>query len=644
MVCHQMCTPKTKMQYFGLVGGELGVVSKVDPLGPRPTSLELWRVAAMPTGTGFKRRLLQRPTRETQSGSKTPATAEADATDAHGVDATVRAEGSLHSTRLNNINTETRLLGSRSSTRNRRGELFTAENPPVTKPVEGPEPPAWLESRSGLLCEPSEGGGPSAASLASVGACHGGSTPASEWTSPGVQVFDTNSCSTTGSGGGGVLGDGDDESSAFALSFTSVPWEVSDDEGSEGPQSASVSLGASNLRPTKGAGERQAVKAVRATPKPAARKKARYRRRKRGRLQARSGGGGVEITAAPVAQPFSKTDVSPPDRSRREEGGDMAQQPIKDNINSGNDIGKPQPELYDVWIPQRFFQGKGLPTLKRVRGGVEPQPQRSSRSRATQGAADNKIEGDTPTAKPPTQGVDSFSRDRHHLSFRQQQQKQIPTTEKRSAVHYVGGPEDLMIEHSSPPPHVLVRAGSTGAGTTSAHPADGERPVVSFASVPNDAKEAVVEAKHWSVGGDDYDDDDRGDSFGGRSVLVDDAAAVTPDGGGSIAGWQQQEEGEQEREQEREQEDQEKEQDDDEYFDYAKRFSWQTAAEVVKQAEAEAEAWSEEERRRRQRASGDDSHGGGVTEVSGLFYRGYQARSLPRRTPTRAAVFARPSV
>lgn len=581
------------MQYFGLVGGELGVVSKVDPLETRPACPELWRVAAVPTGTGWP---------------NTSVTAEAESADADGVGAALRAGGGLLSTPRNSNSPGSTLLDSRRSTRNRRGELFTAAGTPVTKPVEGPEPPAWLESRSGLLREPPEGGVPSAASLASVGACHGGSTTVSAWTSPGVQVLDSKSCSLAGSSGGGssgggVLGGGDDESSAFALSFTSAPWTVSDDEASEG-------AGASNLGPIKGAGERRAAKLVRAIPKPAVRKKASYRRRKRGRLPARSGGGGDSgggdmTQVPPAAQRSSKTDAAlVPGGNQRERERDAAQHPTDDSINSGADGGgavrKPQPELYDVWIPQRVFQGKGLPTLKRVKGGVEPHPQRSPRSKATQAAGEKKLEGDnSPTAKPPNHGVDSPSGDRHQLASGQpRQRKQIlPAPDKRCAVHYVGEPGDFAKEHAAPPPQAL------GDGTTSAHAAHGERAaIVSFAGATHDTEgnEVEVEAKAWSVGGDDGDDDDRGGSFwgddtrGGKSVLVGDAAAVAArrDGGGSIVRWQEQE-GEQERG--------EREQDDDEYFDYAKIFSWQTAAEVVKQAEAETH--------------GGGHQDGGVTEV-----------------------------
>lgn len=557
----------SNMKYFGMVGGKLGVMSKVDPLRPRSTSPELWRAAAVPAGTGW---------------SKVVTATEYDADDADDIGASMRAAGGFRSTRPNNNSPGTSLLGSRSSTRNRRGELFTAEPPPATKPVEGPEPPAWLGSRSGLLCEPSEGGGPSATSLASGEACHSGSAPGSEWTSPGA----------------GVVCDGDDQSSAFALSFTGSPREVSDDNGSEGAQ-------AGNFWSIRGAGERQAAKAVRATPKPGVRTKSRRRHRKRGRLKARSGrgggGGGGEITAPSTARPRSKCDVSSPEGIPRERELDMAQDPIDDSINSHSGVRRPQPELYDVWIPQHFFQGNGLPTLTRVRGLVEPQPRRPSRSKPTQAAVDKKSDGDTLAAKPPNQGVVAL----------RQHREQNPEANKSCAIHYVGGPEDFLKGDTAPPQQTLVRAGSAGDGTASTYPVDSERQIASFAGVTDGPKEAPAEATHWSVRGDDGndDDDERGARFRSddtRCALVGDAAAVAPDGGGSIVGWE-------------EQEGREKEQDDEEYFDYAKRFSWQTAAEVVTKAEAEAEAWSKEEQQRKQRISGHGCGDGSVSEVGGVF-------------------------
>lgn len=607
-------------------------MSKAGPLGPRPTKLELWREAAMPAGTGPERGSPQRPNRETQGWSKTGATAEADAADAGGVDPTVRAGGGLRSAPLNtNNNAGTSLLDSRSSTQNRRGELFTAEKPPVTKSMEGPEPPAWLKSRVGLLCE----GGPSAVSLASVGACRGESASASEWSSPGAQ----NNGWSTMSSGGAVLGGGNDESSALALGFTRVPWAISD-EGSEGAQSArSVSLDASDSRPIKGAVERHAADAMRATRKPKVRK-ARYHRRKRGRLQPRNGGGGGrETTAAPTAQPFSKTDVPLLRGDRVERGRGMAQHPTDDDVSNSSGTRKPQPELYDVWIPQHYFQGKGLPMLKRVRGEVELQPQRSSRPKATKATGENKTEGEAPTEKPPNQGVDSFSRDRHHLALRQQQQKHAAATDKRCAIHYVGGPEDFVKDDAAPQPQAPLRAGSPGAGTTSTCPADGERLGAFFTDFADDSEEVAAEEKPWSVVDDDDDDDfNRGGGFwnddirGGTSVLVDDAAVVATDGGGGFVGGEQDE-------QDGEQAGRASGQDDDEYFDYAKRFSWRTAAEVVKQAETEAEGWLEEERRGRQRGIGNGCRNSGATEVSRGFTSSCQARILLIRTPIRFDMF-----
>eukprot|EP00752_Nemacystus_decipiens_P008999 g8034.t1 len=577
--------PGYTTKYFGLVDGELGVMSKVDHLEPRATSSDWWRAAAIPIGTGW---------------SNICGTVEAFTAHADGVGATARAGRDLRSSSPKCNNPGTSLLGSRSSHRNRRGELFTAEKPPATKPVEGPEPPAWLESRVGLLRDPSEGGGPSAASLASVGECHGGSKPASEWTSPDPQVLHSKSCSTVGSGSGTLEGWGD-ESSAFALSFTSAPWAVSDDEGCDGTR-------ARNSGPIKSARERRVEKAARPTLKPGLRKKAKHRGRKRGRLQARSGGGCENVTDVSADRLLSKTDAYPPEGNQRGRERDSAHGVVDDKINIGDGIRKPQPELYDVWIPQKCFQGKGLPTLKRVKGVMEPQPQVSSRPRGTQAMASTGNEEDNPSARPPNQGVVSLSRERGHHASRQQQ-KQPPETDKYYAVHYVGGPEDFTKDGAASPPQVPARAGLSGPGTKSACPADGERPAVSVAGVTHDTPENELEGevKPLRVGGDDDDDDeDRDGSLWsdntrcGESALVGDTAAA----GGSIVGWQQQEGRHEGREKGLDD-------DDDENFDYAKRFSWQTAAEAVKLAEADAQ--SKDERRRR-RDNGDGHQDAGVTE------------------------------
>ncbi len=530
------------MQYFGLVGGELGVVSKVDPLGPRPASPELWRVPVAPSGAVLERGLLGRDTGEEEgwvTGDDETAAGGADADgedpDRHNgdLDAAPPAGGSSLTWKSH--------LSSRNSNRSRREQVFTAENPPATKPVEGPEPPAWLGSRLGLLSEASEGGGKSATSLASARALHGGSSSASEWTSSSVQVLDNDSGYSTTSSCGGLSasshfpaggGAGEDDSSAFALSFASAPW-------------------------------RAAASSAAADGSSAARKKARHRRRKRGRAQAR----GKKGSSTPATHCTLENVVPAGQGGRRGRVGRGAAHRAVDDVDprgSGGGQG-PQPELYDVWIPQQSFQGKGLPTLKRVMGGrVKVQPRPPSRSKTRQTAVDGASGGDkTRSENPPKQGVNSSSKCEHNM-------------QTRCAVRYVGGPEDLqagdaVVPLSSP----SARAGPAGVRNTPAQ-------AVPCTGVTGGSPE-VQEGKGRVLKG--YDDNERGDSM----TMLDGAATDDVEMDGSIAGWPQgSEEGEEGGVVEQ------KERGDTEYFDYAKRFSWQTAAEVVELAEAEAGArWEE---------------------------------------------------
>lgn len=422
--------------------------------------------------------------------------------------------------------------------------------------------------------------------------------------------------------------EGENDSSSFALSFVSAPWSVSDDECSDiGRPSPSASLWA-NVATT--------------TPTLALPVKARYGRRERGRDHVRGGGDGKQNAAA-TANNIPTTDVSPLEGGGRQ----ITQQPLViDDNNNGVSTRKPQPELYDVWIPHHFFQGKALPTLKRVREGLELQPQPLSGSK-TQAVVDNKSGGGAAiAATTPSQGFNSVSGDCHHPVRHQQQHKQLPAAGARCAVHYVSGPEDFVKDDSAPSPPASTKVEAPSAGTTLAQAAYSIKPTVSFAGedVNNGATGGTagvaevfhLEGGHRDVGmmsrksgrGDDNDDDDRGGTACGllyddphAGPLDSDTTAVNLEGNRSTFGWK--DEGE-EREQDKEEEE------DDEYFDYAKRFSWQTAAEVVKEAEAEAEVRANERRRRRADGNGDTYS----LEASGtlMYSRGRQAR-LPTCSP-----------
>lgn len=611
---------RNQTQYFGLVGGELGVMSKVDPLGPRPSSPGLWRAteAAVPSEANLERR--QRLARGKRRGSKalTPSdTAPADTgSDAVGVGARAMWPGDAESS--------TRLPGSKDSSRRRRGEVFTAQEPPVTKPVEGPEPPPWSESRAGLLCEPSEG-----ASLASIGAQdHGGSsttTNSEDWGGAVDMVPETNdgcSISTTRGGRAGPSfeskseDDDEDDSSAFALSFVSAPWAVSDDEGGEQAPRARqprCRLWAKEITlPSTAAGAKN-TEAVQAARRLAALQGAKRGGRGRARkTRVRDGGGGgsgnriVESPAKPKSMVDSILQEDGGENRRGREVG-ITRPPAaidnsKDNVSTAPF--KPQPELYDVWIARDFFHGKGLPTGKRVRGGSEPRTPKGLKA----AAATDDGNADTPTTTPASQVAKRASEDREPPGQPEQHHKRpaaaAASAGKRCAVRYVGGPEDFTGGIAS---GAATREG-LGMGARSPQAAGrwqtGSLSGLEAADIPG-ATAAVTGVGLQTGRVDDAGDADADDGHGNGPVRAREAEEML-DVSGDIVAWQADEEEEEGGVEGREG----MEHEDEEYFDYAKRFSWQTAEEVVKEAEAEAEARSREQRRQQLRAGEgrDDLH------------------------------------
>lgn len=573
-----------KTQYFGLIDGELGVMSKVDLLGPRLASQDLRHMAAIASGMDLEQVLLRRHTKSKGGSTKAEAAA-------------VEREGGGPVSLSPDINDATNSgPGNRNNFIDSQERLFTATKPPVTKPVERPEPPAWSSSRYGVLFEPTEGGTDSSmVPLLSASTRHEGSTTVSEGGSANVQVFDTRSCSTTISGGdlwGGSCkqqDEGENDSSSFASSFVSSSWLVSDEECSDtGQPSPSQSL---------------LVNEAITTPKAAVLARARYRRRGRGRNRARGGGDGKNNATA-TAREVPRAEVSP--RERR--GRQITQQPhVFDDSNKSVSGRKPQPELYDIWIPQHVFQGKALPTPKRAReaSDLQPPPVVGSKTQAT---VNNQSGGRAARTAAPNQGINPVSGNCHHSTRPQQQHKQLSAVRKRCTVHYVSGPEDFVKDDAAPLPVASTRAEEPSTNMTSTRANYSGRPTVFF------AEEDTTGWNTRETGGKtdvahlhDGNGDDQGRTAGGflydgardgRTHVASDAAAAILDGITSTSGWLGEEE---EKEEERD-----NEEEDEEYFDYAKRFSWQTAAEVVKEAEAEAEIRAIE-RRRQRRANGNEN-------------------------------------
>ncbi|CBN79307.1 hypothetical protein Esi_0197_0033 [Ectocarpus siliculosus] len=620
--------PEYTTKYFGLVGGELGVMSKVDPLGPRPSSPGFWRAteAAVPSEATLERRH-QRQARAKRRGSKTSTTA--DTADAAAADPASDAVGvGARATWPGDAGSPTRPPGSKDSSRHRRGEVFTAQEPPVTKPVEGPDPPPWSESKLGLLCEPSEGAS-TTASLASIGAEHGGSSTATspeDWGNAVDMVPETNNscCSvTTNTSRGGRTGpsfeskreedDDEDDSSAFALSFVSAPWAVSDDEGSEqGPQARQTRcrLRANEIMlPSTAAGAKntEAVQAARRLAALQGAKRGRRGRARQTRMRVR-GGGGHCIVESPAKLNSKVVSILQEDGGENRRGREVGitRSPIaidSSNDNVSTSPFKPQPELYDVWIARDFFHGKGLPTGKRVRGESEPRPPKGLKA----AAAADRGSVDIPTITPASQAAKRASEDREPPSHPEQHHTRpaaaAASAGKRCAVRYVGGPEDFTGGTASgAETREGVRAGARSpqvAGKWRAGAClrlEAARVPGATAAVTGVGLETTrvdndrIEPSLNGDGGGDAGDADDHDGHGNGPVLGREAEEIV-DVSGDIVAWQAEEDEEEVDGREG------MEDEDEEYFDYAKRFSWQTAAEVVKEAEAEAQARSREQRR-----------------------------------------------
>lgn len=620
-------------------------MSKVDPLGPRPSSPGFWRAteAAVSSEETLERRH-QRQARVKRRGSKTSTTA-TDTADTAAADTASDAVGvGARATWPGDADSPTRLPGSKDSSRHRRGEVFTAQEPPVTKPVEGPDPPPWSESKLGLLCEPSEGAS-AAASLASIGAEHGRSSTATspeDWGNAVDMVPETNNscCSvTTNTSSGGRAGpsfeskseedDDEDDSSAFALSFVSAPWAVSDDEGGEqGPRARQprCRLRANEIMlpsTAAGANNTEAVQAARRLAALQGAKRGRRGRARKTRVRVRvrggggGGGGGNCIVESPAKLNFKVVSILQEDGGENRRGREVGitRSPIA--IDSSNDNVstapfKPQPELYDVWIARDFFRGKGLPTGKRVRGESEPRPPKGLKV----AAAADRGSVDIPTITPASQAAKRASEDREPPGHREQHHKR-PTAAaasvgKRCAVRYVGGPEDFTggtASGAATREDVLAGArspqvaGKCRTGARSRPPEVARVPGATAAvtgvgleigRVNNDRVEPGLNGD----GGGDAGDADDDDGHGSGPVLGREAEKIV-DVSGDIVAWQAEEE---EVEEEEVDGREGMEDEDEEYFDYAKRFSWQTAEEVVKEAEAEAQARSREQRQQELRA------------------------------------------
>ncbi|CAM9973730.1 unnamed protein product [Ectocarpus sp. 13 AM-2016] len=374
------------------------------------------------------------------------------------------------------------------------------------------------------------------------------------------------------------------------------------------------------MLPSTAAGAKD-MEAVQAARRLAALQGARRGRRGRARKTRVRSGGGKCIVESPAKLNSKVVSILQEDggESRRGREVGTTRSPIaigSSNHNASAAPFKPQPELYDVWIARDFFHGKGLPTGKRVRGESEPRPPKGLKA----AAAADRGSVDIPTVTPASQAAKRASEDREPPGHCEQHHKR-PTAAaasvgKRCAVRYVGGPEDFTggtasgaatwedVQAGARSPQV---AGKCRTGARSRPPEAARVPGATAAVTGGGLETGRVDNDRIEPGfnsdcrGDAVDADDD-DGHGSRPVLGREAEEIV-DVSGDIVTWQAEEEGEEEEEEEEEVDGREgMEDEDEEYFDYAKRFSWQTAAEVVQEAEAEAQARSHEQRQQELRA------------------------------------------
>lgn len=496
-----------RTKYFGLVDGALAIMSKVDLLDHRPArsplSPESWPLS--PEKAAERRRHRRRR----------------------------RTQRSL----------ETLLDGDPSCTPYDRVPL-TAEEPPATKPIEAPQPPPWSGSKI-------MGG----ASRCSIGVPGGVAITVAERKIAGSNAWGSeimmNSEADRGNADDKDNDDDDDvnncssnrrsESDGFtsydasslpSLAIESSPWTVShvdedeDEERCDGPRWA-----------TKTAAGVLETPVTELIPL-----EAETHHRKQGG-HAQNGGKPSTPSRATTSAKVSLTAAS------LGKEHDMQDGCLADHNSH------PQPELYDVWIPQQYFQGKALTPSKRWRD-TEPgesmlavklsevvcvgsKPRRSGPGQCKA----SPLAGSIPTAPP---------------SMKRCQEEMFVV-------------EDTVGRGSSPsfqqPSPAIVTGNLPGEQTVVV--SRGRR-VSSTVSCVKNGGVSELEAAN-------------GDGHGSKSTtLIVDNPLLHPDG---IMGARSEEE-ERKEEQEGSIDRWQEEDEDDEYFDYAKTFSWRAAAEVAAEGAA----------------------------------------------------------
>lgn len=432
----------------------------------------------------------------------------------------------------------------------------TAEEPPATKPIEAPQPPPWSGSKMmGASCGSACVGGreAEAAGLQSAGPNAWGSEIMIH--SKADRGHTENNNNDDGNGGGndshrncnrrncvmvgeaeyrgarhyycgsGSDGATDDDAFSFpSLAIETGPWTVSGSGSDEDENRFDKPRWATKVATD-----------VRATPVTGlATLEAAIHRRKKG-SRARDG----RTTSSP---PFS-TAVGNISLTAASPGEGHATRDVDHCLTNHNN--RPQPELYDVWVPQQYFRGKALTPSKRWR---DTEPGESMPVGKASGAAyvGSQLSCSGPGRRqtsPPARG--------------------IPTTP--------------FVRNCQVEMFAVEDGVGQGASSSNQFPpsAIGTRTIPGERTVPRGHRVPSPVPCGKSDGASEFEAAD-GDGNGPDSTtLIVDEPLLHPDGSMGVAGGGGGGVGRLQEEDESE-----------EYFDYAQAFSWRAAAEMVDEVAA----------------------------------------------------------
>lgn len=338
-------TSPTNKQYFGLVGGTLSIMTKVDPMEPRPG------MAYVSPGSW----LLDTSPRHDKG--------------ARGSDRALRVKD--HYSPYNRA-------------------PHSAQEAPATKPVEAPEPPPWSGSKIMNQQDLSE------KIHAGAGEEQKGPTV---WGSRLICLPEADLAGDKGGERPRFSGTDQEEADAEDTSSCLSPWAVCDDDSEDDSRRWGFATGAPPATTTVGALDRLDRLSRRDWNTEAS--------GPRSTMTGPSGGGG----GSPKRWRLSAT---------------AAFDEVAHLEDTSRVCYKPQPELYDIWIPQQSFQGKALAPSKQWRGvhraadlAAPTSTQIQKRSKSEECPPETNTtrhaQGSSPVTGPNSvdNGVKSFGEEKH---------------------------------------------------------------------------------------------------------------------------------------------------------------------------------------------------------------------------------------